>query len=122
MPKKTTGFFTAPIRADLIRAAVLAVVAVLIWCAHYDRWTPASWQVPVEYLTDIDKSDVMIVLAWGQAAAGGHISPLWYNNVPELAHRAPGTGTTFRCRRSRSSWSLAGWRMGSGSLRPPTRC
>lgn len=88
MAKKTTGVFITPVRAELLRAAALAVVAVLLWCAHYDRWTAASWQTPVEYLTDVDKSDVLIVLAWGQAAAGGHISPVFYNNVPELG--APG--------------------------------
>src|ERR1700677_2245982 len=73
-----------PIRMDLARAALLAVLAALVWCAHYDLWTVESWQTPVEYLGTPQVRDVLIHLAWIKAAADGHISPFSFNAVPEL--------------------------------------
>jgi hypothetical protein len=74
----------AELRMDLLRALALALVTALLWCAFYDRWTAESWQTPVTYLSDPVKGDVLIHLAWIKAASDGHITPLLFNNVPEL--------------------------------------
>jgi hypothetical protein len=34
------------------RVALLAFVSALIWCAHYDRWTRESWQIPTDHRGD----------------------------------------------------------------------
>jgi hypothetical protein len=34
------------------RAGVLVLVTTLLWCAHYDRWTAASWSIPTDYQGD----------------------------------------------------------------------
>ena len=84
MRNHTTGFSWAPIRAELPRALALALVTILIWCAHYDRWTASSWQVPLDYLGAPETGDIFNHLAWIKAAGDGHISPVYFNNVPEL--------------------------------------
>lgn len=71
-------------RVDLIRAALIVVITVLLWCTLYDRWTVESWQIPLTYLSDPEKGDVLIHLAWIEAARDGHISPFFFNNIPEL--------------------------------------
>jgi hypothetical protein len=76
--------------SDVAHAVVLVVVSVLLWCAHFDRWTPASWQVPLTYLGDSEKNDVFHVLSYIKAAHDGHISMFFPNMIPEL--NAPGTG------------------------------
>ena len=53
------------------RVAALALVAALVWCAHYDKWTVASWQVPTDY-----EGDAPEILAQMRAAADGDIWPL----------------------------------------------
>lgn len=68
----------------MLRALALALVTALLWCAFYDRWTAESWQTPLTYISDPDQGDVLIHLAWVQAARDGHISPFLFNNVPEL--------------------------------------
>ncbi|MCE0498945.1 MAG: tetratricopeptide repeat protein [Methylacidiphilales bacterium] len=74
----------AAFRSDLIRAVLLAVLSILIWCTIYDRWTSESWRTPLDYLTEPDKSDVLFNLAHIKAAEDGHLWPLFYTNVPEL--------------------------------------
>jgi hypothetical protein len=71
-------------RWDLMRVALLAILATLVWCTIYDRWTVESWQTPLTYPSVPEKEDVLIHLAWIKAAGDGHISPFLFNNVPEL--------------------------------------
>ena len=78
------------LRFDLFRAVFLAVVVAVAWCTVYDRWTLESWQTPVTYLGDEQRSDVMSIFAGIKAASEGHISPFSSNTVPELG--APYTG------------------------------
>ena len=51
--------------------ALLALVTTLVWVAHYDRWTVASWSVPTEY-----SGDALEILARIAAAAAGDTAPL----------------------------------------------
>jgi hypothetical protein len=53
------------------RAGLVAVAAALIWVAHYQRWTPASWQIPLDYYVDAHET-----LARLKAASEGDIWPL----------------------------------------------
>jgi hypothetical protein len=74
----------AVIRLDLVRAALLALVTGLLWCAIEDRWTAESWQTPLTYLAEPEKGDVFLVFGWVKAASDGHFGPFFFNNVPEL--------------------------------------
>ncbi len=74
----------AAIRMDIARIALLAVITAFLWCSLWNRWTVASWQTPLEYISDPARADVLNVLAWIRGARDGHISPLFFNNVPEL--------------------------------------
>ncbi len=53
------------------RVALLVCVTTLIWVAHYDRWTIASWSLPAGY-----HGDSLEILARIQAAAEGDTVPL----------------------------------------------
>lgn len=53
------------------RVALLALVTTLIWCAHYDRWTLASWRIPTDY-----HGDTLEILTRIAAAAEGDTLPL----------------------------------------------
>jgi phosphoglycerol transferase len=53
------------------RVALLALVAGLIWCAHYDRWTAESWRIPTDY-----RGDSLEILARIEAASEGDTIPL----------------------------------------------
>ena len=77
-----------PGRADVARAALLVIMTVLLWCAVENRWTAANWAVPVDYLTDPEKGDVIGALAGIRAARDGHFLPFQFTNIPELG--APG--------------------------------
>jgi phosphoglycerol transferase len=72
------------LRADFLRATLLALLTALLWCTVEDRWTPAAWQTPLTYLDEPEKSDVLLMLAWVRAARDGHLSPYTFTNVPEL--------------------------------------
>ena len=50
---------------------MLVLVSSLIWIAHYDRWTTASWRLPTDY-----NGDALEILARLQAAAEGDTVPL----------------------------------------------
>ncbi len=54
-----------------LRGALLVLAAALVWVAHYERWTPASWQVPTDYYVDATET-----LARLKAASEGDIVPL----------------------------------------------
>jgi phosphoglycerol transferase len=53
------------------RAVLLAVVTIVVWVDHYDRWTLASWSVPTDY-----RGDSLEIFARIQAAAEGNTVPL----------------------------------------------
>lgn len=74
----------APIREDLIRALVLTLLVVLLWCASYNRWSVESWQTPLTYISEPEKGDAIAVLAQVKAAKDGHLPPLLFINVSEL--------------------------------------
>jgi hypothetical protein len=74
----------AVIRLDLFRAALLALVTGLFWCAIEDRWTSESWQTPLTYLSDPAQGDVVHILAKARAARDGHHWPFLFTNIPEL--------------------------------------
>ncbi|MBL9210361.1 MAG: hypothetical protein JNL92_07820 [Opitutaceae bacterium] len=53
------------------RVGLLLLVTTLVWCAHYDRWTPASWSLPTIY-----GGDALEIYARIAAAAEGDAAPL----------------------------------------------
>lgn len=53
------------------RVALLVLVTTLVWTAHYERWTLASWSVPTDY-----RGDSLEIFARIQAAAEGNTLPL----------------------------------------------
>jgi hypothetical protein len=53
------------------RVGLLLLVTTLVWCAHYDRWTAASWSVPTIY-----GGDALEIYARIAAAAEGDAAPL----------------------------------------------
>jgi phosphoglycerol transferase len=53
------------------RVIVVAAAAALIWIAHYERWTLASWQLPTDYYVDAQET-----LARLKAASEGNLVPL----------------------------------------------
>ena len=65
-------------------AALVALVTALAWCLVHDRWTVASWQIPLVYLDNGIQSDVFNIFARIRAAQDGHHWPLFFTNVPEL--------------------------------------
>jgi len=52
-------------------AVLVVAAAALIWVAHYERWTPASWQLPTDYYVDAQET-----LARLKAASEGDLVPL----------------------------------------------
>ena len=79
-----SGPWPLPSRADLLRALGLALLAGLLWCASYHRWSAASWQTPLEYLGGPGKSDVFEALGEIKAAQDGHYAPFMLTNIPQL--------------------------------------
>jgi len=71
-------------RTDLIRAGVLVIITALIWCVIYNRMSVESWQIPLAYLSNPMKGDVLVTLATTKAASEGHVWPFLFTNVPEL--------------------------------------
>ncbi len=61
------------------RLVLLGLVTVLVWCAHYDRWSWAAWQLPTDY-----EGDAPEVLAEIRAASEGAIGPLQPKVVDRL--------------------------------------
>ncbi|MEN9636540.1 MAG: hypothetical protein RL077_4944, partial [Verrucomicrobiota bacterium] len=53
------------------RVVLLVLVTTLVWIAHYERWTLASWSVPTDY-----RGDSLEIFARIQAAAEGNTLPL----------------------------------------------
>ncbi len=57
----------------------MALAATIVWMAFYDRWTPASWTLPTDYLGDAHE-----VLARIKAAAEGETWPLRPQEISRL--------------------------------------
>lgn len=77
------------IRADVFRAAALALLTVLLWCGFYNRWTAESWSLPLVYPVtpvpdQLDRGDATLFYAEVKAARDGHFAPFEFKNVPEL--------------------------------------
>lgn len=53
------------------RVYLLALVAAVVWCVHYDRWTIESWRIPTDY-----RGDTLEILARISAASEGDARPL----------------------------------------------
>jgi phosphoglycerol transferase len=53
------------------RVGLLLLVTTLVWCAHYDRWTIADWQLPTIYSGDAPE-----ILAQLKASSEGDMIPL----------------------------------------------
>ncbi len=51
----------------------------IAWCTHFERWTLASWTIPIEY-----RGDAPEILAQMQAAAEGDILPLTAKVIQRL--------------------------------------
>ena len=65
--------------AALWRVAALALVVTVVWCAHYDRWTRASWQVPTDY-----SGDSLEILTRIAATSEGEAIPLHSQIISRL--------------------------------------
>jgi len=73
-----------PAREDLIRAVVLAIFTILIWCVIYNRTSAENWRIPLAYTSEPDKGDILSTFATVRAAKDGHNFPFLFKYVPEL--------------------------------------
>jgi hypothetical protein len=64
---------------DLLRAALLCVFVIVLWCVAYGRTSREAWATPVSY-----RGDGWFVLATLKAARDGHVVPFVPITVPEL--------------------------------------
>jgi hypothetical protein len=55
-----------------LRLLALTLLVTLVWCAHYERWTPSSWLVPTHYTGD----SLEILARLAAAAEGDALPPL----------------------------------------------
>lgn len=74
----------AMLRADIICALVLAVIAILTWCSVYNRWSRETWRIPLSYTESREKADAIWALAGIKAARDGHVWPFQFTDIPEL--------------------------------------
>ena len=61
------------------RVALLVLVTTLVWVAHYDRWTVASWSIPTDY-----SGDSLEILARIAAASEGDTGLLQAQTIARL--------------------------------------
>ncbi len=61
------------------RVALLVLVTTLVWVAHYERWTVASWSIPTDF-----RGDALEILTRIQAAAEGDTVPLRPQTISRL--------------------------------------
>ncbi len=66
-------------RAALWRVGLLALVTALIWALHYERWTPAQWRMPTDYVGDAHE-----ILARIKAASEWETVPLTTQVIDRL--------------------------------------
>ena len=71
-------------RNDLVRIAVLILVAVLCWCYLTGRTNAAAWQVPLEYGMKGADGDAMGILSHIKAASEGEFTPFLVKNASRL--------------------------------------
>jgi len=81
-PERTPA---APLKDELLRIAVLVVIAVGLWCWLMGRFTPAAWNVPLEYGMKGADGDAMGFLAHIKGAQEGEFGILAPRNVSRLA-------------------------------------
>lgn len=84
-----TNSHLAPTRSSLsplkkaLTILVLLTLTALAWLVGTGNWAPANWSQPSAYL-EVQKSDVIGMLATFRAAKDGHYVPLMDKSVPEL--------------------------------------
>ena len=67
------------LRRELPWAVTLLLAVFALWLTVYDRWSPASWAVPIAY-----GGDATAFYAHLRAARDGHIAPVTTITIPEL--------------------------------------
>lgn len=65
--------------AALWRGGLVAILAALVWIAHFDRWSLETWQIPTDYVGDAHET-----LARLKAASEGDIIPLHSQVITRL--------------------------------------
>ena len=65
---------------EWLRYAVLALLSILLWCSVYNRWTAESWNVPVEYGWQAERSDVVGNLAGFKVTMDGEFFPGFFRS------------------------------------------
>lgn len=72
IPSMRTGWRLSRVgMLNLGRVVLVAVLAALVWVAHFERWSPESWTRPTDYYVDAQET-----LARLKAASEGDIVPL----------------------------------------------
>jgi hypothetical protein len=81
----------------------VAVVVALIWLGYYERWTVASWRVPLDY-----SGDSLEMLARIRLVMDGEIGPMHDEDIQRLG--AP-LGTDWTAYPASDKWllQLCGW-------------
>ncbi len=69
---------------DVSRIIALVLIAAVLWCYVYNRWTWEAWQTPLEYGLKPADGDTLSVLAYIKSAMDGHFWPLLLKNDPRL--------------------------------------
>lgn len=81
--------------SESARIIVLLVISVLIWCYGYNRWSAASWSVPLEYGLKGPDGDTPGILSHIKAAYDGYFWPLMTKTVPQLGAPFEGNWNDF---------------------------
>ena len=71
-------------RGDLVRIALLVLVAIICWCHITGRTNAAAWQVPLEYGMKGADGDAMAVFSHIKAASDGEFTPFLLKNISRL--------------------------------------
>ncbi len=88
---------------DWLWPLAVAVVVALIWLGYYERWTVASWRVPLDY-----SGDSLEMLARIRLVMDGEIGPMHNEDIQRLG--AP-LGTDWTAYPASDKWllQLCGW-------------
>jgi hypothetical protein len=76
---------------EALRAALLLLLVVAVWCASHNRVTAAAWQVPLSY-----DGDALCFLAMFHGFATGELKPLLPKSIATLGAPA-GAGARLTC-------------------------
>ena len=80
----TPSSFQNP-KADILRAALLAIFVAIIWCTLMDRWSVSAWTTPLEYTDNPQRNDdVFFYFAEVKSAMTGIYAPLHEKVFPQL--------------------------------------